>query len=407
MRYPQFLKNGGVIGFVAPSFGCNMDPHKSKFDHARELFKERGYGEKLGPNCYLGEGIGISSTPEKCAEELMEAYLDPESDILIACAGGELMCEVISRMDFRTIREARPKWYLGYSDNTNMIFLLATLCDVAAVYGPNGASFGLEPWHTSMEDTLGILKGSLKEVHGYEKWEREGLAGEENPLAPWNLQEERVLRLWVPWERSAEANAETAGSFDAFESGGAGDVSQSVKREVYSLAEGGGRNFESDREEDIRESGRLIEDARRFHGSLRMRGRMIGGCMDCLVNLTGTRFDKVWEFQERYAEDGFLWFLESCDLNVFAIRRAMWQMEEAGWFRYVKGFLIGRPLCYGQEMMGLDAYEAVLAVARKYRVPVVMDADLGHLPPAMPIVSGSIGTVEVIGNDIRIEYEYR
>lgn len=379
MRYPQFLKKGGVIGFVAPAFGCNTEPHKSKFDHARELFRKRGYGEKLGPNCYLGEGVGISSTPEKCAEELTEAYLDPESDVLIACAGGELMCEVISQMDFKRIREARPKWYLGYSDNTNMIFLLATLCDVAAVYGANAASFGLDPWHTSMEDTLGILKGSLKEVRGYEKWEREGLVGEENPLAPWNLQEERVLKLWVPWERAAEADVETAGNFAASEPG----------------------------REDARESGRLIEDARRFHGSLRMTGRLIGGCMDCLVNLTGTRFDKVWEFQERYAEDGFLWFLESCDLNVFAIRRAMWQMEEAGWFRYVKGFLIGRPLCYGQEMMGLDAYEAVLAVARKYRVPVVMDADLGHLPPAMPIVSGSIGTVEVIGNDIRIGYEYR
>lgn len=366
MKYPKFLENDGVIGFVAPAFGCNTEPYKSRFDRAREVLRERGYGEKLGPNCYLGEGIGISNSPEKCAGELMEGYLDPESDVLIACGGGELMCEVISHVDFDRIREAEPKWYLGYSDNTNMIFLLETLCDVAAVYGPNAGSFGMHPWHESLKDTLDILSGALREVHGYEKWERESLATAENPLAPLNLQEERVLKLWVPWER-----------------GGAST------------------------EEDERDSGRLVEDARRFHGNLRMRGRMIGGCMDCLVNLTGTRFDRVREFQERYAEDGFLWFLEACDLNVFSIRRAMWQMEEAGWFRYVKGFLIGRPLCHGQEMMGLDAYEAVLAVARKYRVPVVMDADLGHLPPAMPIVSGSIGTVEVIGNDIRIEYEYQ
>ena len=36
---------------------------------------------------------------------------------------------------------------------------------------------------------------------------------------------------------------------------------------------------------------------------------------------------------ERYADDGIIWFLESCDLNVFAIRRAMWQMDNAGWLR--------------------------------------------------------------------------
>ena len=73
--------------------------------------------------------------------------------------------------------------------------------------------------------------------------------------------------------------------------------------------------------------------------------------MDCLVNLLVTRFDRTKDFLEKYKEDGIIWFLESCDLNVFAIRRAMSQMEEAGWFQYVKGFLIGRPLCFGQEMM--------------------------------------------------------
>ena len=52
-------------------------------------------------------------------------------------------------------------------------------------------------------------------------------------------------------------------------------------------------------------------------------------------------------------------------------------MEEAGWFQYVKGFLIGRQLCFGQEMMGLDQYQAVLAVAGEKNVPVIMDVDLG------------------------------
>ncbi|MBQ2803555.1 MAG: LD-carboxypeptidase, partial [Lachnospiraceae bacterium] len=62
--------------------------------------------------------------------------------------------------------------------------------------------------------------------------------------------------------------------------------------------------------------------------------------------------------------------------------------------------LIGRPLCFGQEMMGLDAYEAVLAVAGKKNVPVIMDVDLGHLPPMMPVVVGSKAKVTV--NDQRI-----
>ena len=129
--------------------------------------------------------------------------------------------------------------------------------------------------------------------------------------------------------------------------------------------------------------------------------------MDCLVNLLGTRFDRTVEFAKRYKEEGIVWFLEACDLNVFSIRRAMWQMEEAGWFRYVKGFLIGRPLCFGQEMMDLDAYEAVLKVAGEKNVPVIMDADIGHLSPMMPLIVGSYAKVKVKGNDIEVEMERR
>ena len=55
--------------------------------------------------------------------------------------------------------------------------------------------------------------------------------------------------------------------------------------------------------------------------------------MDCLINLLGTSFDHVREFNERYSDDGIIWFLEACDLNVMGMRRAMWQMKNAGWFQ--------------------------------------------------------------------------
>ena len=43
MRYPEFLKDNGSIGFVAPSFGCNIEPYKSAFDNALKKFKGMGY----------------------------------------------------------------------------------------------------------------------------------------------------------------------------------------------------------------------------------------------------------------------------------------------------------------------------------------------------------------------------
>ena len=383
MRYPHFLSKNGTIGFVAPSFGLADDFRRAGFAHAQERFRQDGYQIKLGPNCYEEKGIGISNTPEKCGQELTDFYCDTKVDALISCAGGELMCETISRLDLERIGKAEPKWFMGYSDNTNFTFLLNTLFDTASIYGPNARSFGMEPRPKAIQNALEILTGRQSSVQGYEKWQLERNPEEEtNPLAGYLLTEDKVLRLWLPectmGEAIAEAGIETANG---------------TNTEVEFADENGNNG--------------VTYDGRQWNGELHMSGRLIGGCMDCLVNLLGTRFDHMKDFAEKYKEDGFIWFLESCDLSVLSIRRAMWQMAEAGWFQYVKGFLIGRPLCYGQEMMGLDAYEAILGIARRFQVPVVMDVDLGHLPPAMPIVSGSVGHVHVKGNQIRMTYEYR
>ena len=361
MRYPEFIKSNGTIGFVAPSFGCNIEPYKSAFLNAQKKWKEMGYGIDLGPNCYEGKGIGISNTPKACGEELTQYYCSKENNVLISCGGGELMCETLSYVDFERIKEAEAKWYLGYSDNTNMTFLLTTICDVASVYGPCAAAFGMEPWHPALTDTFALLCGEKKEFSSYELWEKEGLKDEEHPLLPYNCTEKTEVKIYIP--QSEEVNGKL----------------EDAHLEAVQMQEG---------------------------QSAIAEGRLLGGCMDCLVNLTGTKFDKVEAFTEKYKEDGILWFLEACDLNVFSIRRAMWQMEQAGWFQYVKGFIIGRPL-NGGEMMGLNQYDAVLSCASKYGVPVFMDVDLGHLPPAMPFVTGSYAKVEGRDKKLHISLEFR
>lgn len=342
MRYPKFLQENGTIGFVAPSFGCATEPYKSAFDNAQIKLKGLGYNYVLGPNCYADKGIGISNTPKLCADELNEAYVSAESDVIISCGGGELMCEVVPYIDFDRIRAAEPKWYMGYSDNTNFTFLSNILSDTAAIYGPCAASFGMDKWHDSLNDAMDMLRGAKKSFSGYDKWELESLKDEDNPYAVYNLTEKTEYKYYP----------------------------DSLNNEA------------------------------------KISGRLIGGCVDCLVNLLGTEFDKVTEFADRYADDGIIWFLECCDLNVMSIRRAFWNMKYAGWFKNVKGFMIGRPMHYNEPMMGLDQYSAVTEILKEFDVPVIMDLDIGHLPPMMPIISGAKATVTAKGNNITVDYDF-
>ena len=99
--------------------------------------------------------------------------------------------------------------------------------------------------------------------------------------------------------------------------------------------------------------------------------------------------------------------MESCDLNLMSIRRAIWQLKQAGWFEHLKGFLIGRPLCYGEESFGIDQYRAVTDVLAEYNVPIIMDLDLGHLPPSIPMICGGTARVSIKGNDVTIQYTFK
>ncbi len=402
MRYPEFLSPGGTIGFVAPSFGCAEEPYLSAFDNAQRKWKEMGYKLQLGPNCYAQEGIGISNTPPKCGAELWQSYCSADNDVLISCGGGELMCEILDYVDFEKIRQARPKWYMGFSDNTNMTFLLTTLCDTASIYAPCAAAFGMEPWHPAIQDAMALLGGRQLRFAGYDKWEREWLKDEEHPLLPYNVTEPSVIRYALPDGRT---NVE---SLRGMSIGSA--VSGQAERQQACACPGGLAGQGGERPDGTSPDRRATaaKDAvadMTADGTpqIELHGRLLGGCMDCLVNLLGTKYDKVTAFTERYQDDGILWFLEACDLNVMSIRRAMWQMEHAGWFEHCSGFLIGRPLCHGQEMMGLDQYGAVYEIIRKYNVPVLMDLDIGHLSPMMPLVCGSMAQVASDGTHYSVE----
>jgi muramoyltetrapeptide carboxypeptidase LdcA involved in peptidoglycan recycling len=65
--------------------------------------------------------------------------------------------------------------------------------------------------------------------------------------------------------------------------------------------------------------------------------------------------------------------------------------------------LIGRPLHFDEPMFWLDRFGAVLDTVRKLRIPVIMDADIGHLSPMMPLISGSMADITFKDNSLNIE----
>ncbi len=351
------MEKGGRTGFIAPSFGAVDEPYARWFDLALKEFEERGYSTVIGPNCRKAVGLGKSNTPEKCGEEINDFFTGDFCDAIISCGGGETMCEDLGYVDFDRIGAAQPKWFMGYSDNTNLTFTLPVICDTAAIYGPCAGTFAMKPAHPSVEDAWQLLSGeNVKDgcitFRSYDGWEgpEDGTHESERPV--YNI------------TRTPSASA--------------------------CLLPGYGTD------------GRPV-----WSDEVKVSGRLTGGCLDVLRTLVGTSYDRVAGYNNRYGHEGVLWFLESCDYSSIEVRRALWQLRSAGWFAAASGFIFGRPLMYDDCAFGMSQKDAVLSALDGIDVPVIFDADLGHLPPAMPIVSGAFGECTFSGGKITLKQYLR
>ena len=125
---------------------------------------------------------------------------------------------------------------------------------------------------------------------------------------------------------------------------------------------------------------------------IKLEGRLIGGCLDVLLNLVGTKYDNVNKFINKYKGDGIVWFLESYDLSSEQLIRGLWQLKEAGWFKYTKGFIFGRTMTKITHTN--TTYEEAIHLSLKdLKVPIVIDADFGHTNPRMTIINGCLTNI--------------
>lgn len=133
-------------------------------------------------------------------------------------------------------------------------------------------------------------------------------------------------------------------------------------------------------------------------------GRIIGGCMDVLCPLIGTKYANMQGFFDKYKQDGFIWTLESCEMNATEIYRAFWQMRQNNWFEYCNGILIGRPCGYSaqQDFTITDAFRLAF---EGMDIPILFGCDIGHVPPQIQLINGSFATVEYQEGTMKITQE--
>ena len=314
MLYPRFLEKNDIIGIIAPSQG--VGDHLESFKKSIKTLEEYGY--KIKETASVRNKGMVSTTGEKRSQELDEVITDKNVKMIICASGGDFLLEMLPTINWKNIKQ-NPKWIMGYSDPTALLYITTTKLDIATIYGCNAGSFDQTNLHEFLKNNLKILSGNIL----------------------------------------------TQKSFDLYQKGW--------------LEESDGYNLT----EPV-----YWED---LNGEVNIQGRIIGGCLDCLKDIIGTPYDYTKKFIEKYKDDGFIWYFDVCELSVEEFYRTLFQMKEAGWFEYIKGVVVGRvavPRCFYKDFSYQDALKKIFP-----NIPLIFNADIGHVPPKMTIINGSIAKV--------------
>ena len=140
--------------------------------------------------------------------------------------------------------------------------------------------------------------------------------------------------------------------------------------------------------------------ARRLDGCvepLSIEGCLVGGCLDSLSRLAGTRVADVAAWRDALGDDERpLWFLEVAELPPFELARALHGLRLAGWFDGAAGVVFGRSAVAKEIAAGGDFTEehALQRALGDLSCPVLVDLDIGHVGPQWTIVQGALGRID-------------
>ena len=269
MVFPKKLELNDIIGVTAPSAGISEEEKLLRLDAASRNIKKLGFKYLETESVRKCEN-GRSNSGKVRAKEFMELWKNPDVGAIIMATGGDFLVEMLEYMDWDKIKSSEAKWIQGYSDITGLTFIITTMLDIATIYGDNIKSYGMRELYKNLTDSIEIMKGKDVLQESFEKCE--GFSEEENE----------------------GANKE----IDPYSG--------------YLLNE--------------ENKWKLIDNK---YENTEFSGRSIGGCFDVIINLIGTKYDKVKEYIERYKSDGIIWFFDIYEMTTPQIYLHLWQMKNA------------------------------------------------------------------------------
>ncbi|GAA3823019.1 S66 family peptidase [Cellulomonas soli] len=323
LRCPVPLRPGDLVGVTASSAGVSPRM-QARLEHAVAVLEGAGLRVRLG-DCLFADGL-VSAPASARAAELTAMLTDPQVRAVVPPWGGELAIDLLPLVDWDAIARAEPTWLVGYSDLSTLLLPLTLLTGTMSVHGQNlmDTPYAVPAPQLSWREVLAAGAGSTV---------RQGPAA--------------MVRGdgWDDYEAHPQVDR-------------------------YTFDTPGGWSLLHDDGADLQASGRLV-----------------GGCLEIVRHLVGTRYGDVPTFAREHAPDGTVVYLEVAEVPAVDVARSLHGLRLAGWFEHASAVLVGRT--QAPPSGSFTQRDAVADALGGLDVPVVLDVDCGHVPPHLALVNGA------------------
>lgn len=292
--------------------------------HGIRYLEQLGFKVKVAPHAFNNRGH-VSDTAQNRAADINQMFADATVSAILCTIGGSHSAELLPYLDYETIKQ-NPKVFMGYSDITTLNVALYAATGLCTINGP----YLLSDWAEFP---------SMPQIS--RDWVIRLLTSTVAPGAiPYPTQWTKEFLDWTTGEVRTRA-----------------------------------RTYQPNTGWKILQHGR---------GS----GRLVGGCIESLQPLRGTRF---WPDMA-----GCILFIETAgDLkSPEATDELLMGFENMGAFDVIHGLLVAKPYDFTPDDEQRFE-EFLLERTHKWSFPVVSNMDFSHYTPmiAMPIgVTASIST---------------
>ena len=336
-----------TVGIVSLSSGIiGEESVRFEVEIGVRRLEEYGLRVRFMPHARMGLDY-LKAHPEKRAEDLLQAFRDPEIDMILCAIGGDDTYRLLPRLfDRNELADAVcGKVFLGFSDTT-INHLMLHKVGLPTFYG-----------QAFLPDLCELDRQMLPYTRRYF----------EELIATGGIREIRPSEVW--YEERAHFTPDQVGT---------------------SLPGHPNRGFE------------LLQGPPVFGG------KILGGCLDSMYDIfNGDRYADMPVLCRKYglfpdAEDwkGRILLLETSEEKPApeAFRQALLYLKEAGVFDAVSGVLVGKPM----DETYMEEYRQLLPeVIDRPELPIVFNLNIGHAKPRCILPFGVEAVVDAKKQSIR------